>query len=98
MPLRSSSAFKRWRALRHSRTASSPLRARSRTASSAAPGTRTAFNSPDLDSRASIIASRRSVFTRSPERLGIDDGARTSQSTPWEIRCRQITNPHGPAS
>ena len=98
MPLRSSSALSRWRALRHSRTASSRARTRSRTASSAASGTRTAVSSPDATSRASIIASRRSVLTRSPERLGIDDGATTSQSMPCALRWRQITNPQGPAS
>ena len=48
----------------------SRARAKSRTASSAASGTRTAVRSPERDRRASIIASRR--FTRSPGRLGID--------------------------
>ena len=94
MPLRSSRAFKRWRALRHSRTASSRARTRSRTASSATSGTHTAVNSPARASRASMMASRRSVLTRSPERLGIDDGATTSQARPCALKCRQMTKPH----
>jgi hypothetical protein len=59
---------------------------------------RIAVSSPDLDSRAQVIASRRSVFTPSPQRFGIDDGVTPSQSMSCLLECRQITNPHGPAS
>ena len=62
------------------RSASSAARTRtrSRTASSAADGTRTGVSSPARCSRASRLASRLSVFTRSPGRRGISDGATTS--------------------
>ena len=29
---------------------------------------------------------------------GMDEGATTSHAMPWALRCRKITNPHGPAS
>ena len=40
----------------------------------------------------------RTGLTRSPERLGIDEGATTSQCSPCALRWRQTTNPQGPAS
>ena len=59
---------------RRSCTASVRARQRSRIASSLASGTCTALSSPARCSRASLRASRRSVLTRSPARLGISDG------------------------
>jgi crotonobetainyl-CoA:carnitine CoA-transferase CaiB-like acyl-CoA transferase len=47
---------------------------------------------------ASLRASRRSVFTRSPGRRGVSAGAMTAQSTPSERSCRCSSYPHGPAS
>ena len=40
----------------------------------------------------------RTGLTRSPERLGIDEGATTSQCSPCALRWRQTTKPQGPAS
>jgi hypothetical protein len=47
---------------------------------------------------ASWPASRRSVFTRSPARRGINDGAMTSHGIPCAVNARCSSNPHGPAS
>ncbi len=61
------------------RTASR-ARTRSRSASSSGPGTRTACSLPASSSRTSSSASRRSVFTRSPDARGILLGAATTHS------------------
>ncbi len=47
---------------------------------------------------ASCAASRRSVFTRSPARRGINAGAITSHGTSCAVRARWSSKPHGPAS
>jgi hypothetical protein len=60
--------------LRSSKT-SRRARTRSRTASSAGVGTRIAVSSPARCNRANRIASRLSVFTRSEDPFGINDGA-----------------------
>ena len=65
-----------------SMTMSARARHRSRTASSAGVGTRTEVSWPARNSTASRGASRRSVLTRSPGRVGINDGAITSQRIP----------------
>lgn len=46
------------------------------------------FSSPVRCSLASISASRRSVFTRSPVFTGMSDGATTMQSWPCATSCR----------
>jgi hypothetical protein len=46
----------------------------------------------------SSFASRRSVFTRSPARTGISDGATTSHGTPILVSSRHSADPPGPAS
>src|SRR6266446_7913956 len=51
-------------------------------ASWAASGIQIGVSSPARCSFASISASRRSVFTRSPALTGINDGATTTQSCP----------------
>jgi hypothetical protein len=48
--------------------------------------------------RASLIASRRSVFTRSPSFFGTRVGATTTHCTPNCASCQYSTNPVGPAS
>ncbi|HEX2340293.1 MAG TPA: hypothetical protein VHI98_07430 [Vicinamibacterales bacterium] len=47
---------------------------------------------------ASCRASRRSVLIRSPERRGINDGARISHGMPAVVRKRCKLNPQDPAS
>jgi hypothetical protein len=42
--------------------------------------------SPERASRASVMASRLSVFTRSPGRRGISEGAITKQGSPFRVR------------
>ena len=84
MALRSSKALSRWRALRHCGIAAfahGVLAGTHKIAHGFVAGTghTHAVRSPERDSRASIMASRRSVLTRSAERLGIDEGATTSQ-------------------
>jgi hypothetical protein len=87
-PCRISIAVSRcWARLRSASTAAR-TRARSRTASSAGAGTRTGVSSPARCSRASRIASRLSVLTRSDPPLGISDGATTSHATPIEASSR----------
>jgi integrase len=61
---------------------SSRTRTRSRMASSARVGTRTAMSSPARCSPARLRASMRSVFTLRPERRGMSVGAITSHSAP----------------
>ncbi len=61
---------------------SARARHRSRTASSATVGTRTEESWLARNSNAILPASRRSVFTRSPGRAGMSDGAITSQTIP----------------
>jgi hypothetical protein len=58
----------------------SRARTRSRIASCRASGTQTAVSSPARCSLARLAASRRSVLTRSPARLGISEGATTTHS------------------
>ena len=60
-------------------------------------GARTATCPRDTAST-SFFASRRSVFTRSPARTGISDGATTSHATPIFVSSRHSANPPGPAS
>jgi hypothetical protein len=50
--------------------------------------THTAVSSPARCNLASVVASRRLVFTRSPGRLGISDGATTLQSWPSPLSSR----------
>ena len=57
-------------------------RTRSRIASCPGSGTHTGVSSPARCNRAKLAASRRSVLIRSPARLGIKDGATTTQSCP----------------
>ena len=61
-------------------------------------GTRTAVISPSRSSRARWTASLASVLTRSPERVGMSEGAMTSQRTPICRRRRAIQKPHPLAS
>ncbi|MER8543999.1 hypothetical protein NKH17_32455 [Mesorhizobium sp. M1334] len=49
-------------------------------ASCTASGTQIPFSSPARSNRAKLIASRRFALTHSPRRLGISEGATTSQS------------------
>ena len=95
---RSRNAPRRWRALRSASFRSDRARTRSRIASWSSSGTHTAVNSPPRDSRASLRASRRSVFTRSAGALGMRDGATTSQSKPRPRNWRYNPYPQGPAS
>jgi len=69
-------------------TMSARARQRSRTASSAWLGTRTAVSCPARSNRARRRASRLSVFTLSPGAVGMREGAITSQRTPiaWSWR------------
>jgi hypothetical protein len=69
-------------------TAVPRARTRSRIASCAASGTQTAVNSPALCNLASIAASRRLVFTRSPGFFGINEGATTVQLWPSPLSSR----------
>src|SRR3954463_5341778 len=69
-----------WRLRRRSSTAASRARTRSRKASWASSGTHTGVSSPARNNRASEIASRRLVLTRTPGLRGISDGATTMQS------------------
>ena len=64
------------------RTAASRARTRSRIASWAGSGTHTDDSSPARCNLARLIASRRSVLTRSPGLRGINDGATTTHSCP----------------
>ena len=95
--LRSSSAFNRWRALRcfvHGAIASAH-----QVAQRLVQGVRHAHGT-DFPARArcaSINASRRSALTRSPERLGMDEGATTSQWQSSAARWRCSTKPQGHA-
>jgi len=61
-------------------------------------GTVMAVSSPARCSLAGFDASRRSVFTRSPARTGMSDGATTSQTIPMPVSSRCSSKPHGPAS
>jgi hypothetical protein len=63
----------RCRSFRTSFTAASRAQTRSRIASCASSGTQTDVSSPARERRASTPASRRSVLTRSPGRLGVRD-------------------------
>jgi hypothetical protein len=63
-------------------TMSARARHRSRTASSATVGTRTAVSWLARNSTARRRASRLSVLTRSPWRVGINEGAITSHRIP----------------
>ena len=76
-PRRSRNFERRWRERIRSLRASSMQRTRSRKRSSASLGTNAKRSSPAANSRTSRLASRRSVFTRSPGALGIDPGATT---------------------
>src|SRR5476649_1260956 len=67
--------FNAWRARLSASRAPAHTRARSRNASSSTVGTCTALRSPARSERTSLTASRRSVFTRSPARRGISEGA-----------------------
>ena len=78
----------RLRARVRSWTMSPRVRHRSRTPSWAGVGMATGVSSPARCSPASRLASRRSVFTRSPEPFGIKEGATTSQRTPIEVSRR----------
>jgi len=78
--------------------AASRARTMSRNASVCLSGTQTAVRSPLRCARASFTASRRSVFTRSPDRTGTSVGAITSQATPIAASCQYSAYPHGPAS
>jgi hypothetical protein len=66
--------------------AAARVRTRSRIASWSASGTHTAVSSPARNSLACVVASRRSVLTRSPGRRGISDGATTMQAYPRPCR------------
>jgi hypothetical protein len=67
---------------------SSRARVKSLIASCSLAGTHTGVSSPDRCNRLSVLASLRSVFTRSPVFLGISDGATTSHCCPRSINCR----------
>jgi hypothetical protein len=69
-------------------TMSARARHRSRTASSLMVGTRTEDNCPARNNNARLRASRVSVLTRSPGRVGIKEGAITSQRIPNERSTR----------
>ncbi len=73
-------------------------RTKSRIASCPASGIQMGVSSPARCSLASIMASRRSVFTRSPAFIGISDGATTTQSCPSLVSKRCSPYPQGPAS
>ena len=83
---RSTKALSRhWASLR-SLITSSRARVRSRIASSSTVGTYTGVRSPERARRASCIASRRSVLTRTPACWGISDGATTQPSSSFFCR------------
>ena len=77
---RSTQAWRRRVAACRSRRVSSRARRRSRIASSSTAGTYPGVRSPARMSRANGLASRRSVVTRSPAFLGINEGATTQQT------------------
>jgi hypothetical protein len=79
---RSTQALSRNVAAFSSRRVSSRARLRSRMAASAAAGPYTGVRSPERMRRASCLASRRSVVTRSPALLGIREGATPQQTSP----------------
>ena len=89
---------RRWRERIRSLRASSVQRTKSRKRSSASLGTNAKPSSPAANSRTRRLASRRSVFTRSPGALGIDPGATTRISRPRCSATRARANPVGPAS
>ena len=76
---------------------SSRALSRSRSPSSSGVGGDTNRNIPARYKPTSFFASRRSVFTRSPARTGINDGATTSHATPILVSSRHSANPPGPA-
>ena len=84
-------------AIRAQRT-SSRASSKSRSPSSSGVGGCTNRNMPARYSETSFFASRRSVFTRSPARTVISDGATTSHATPSFVNNRHSANPPGPAS
>lgn len=73
-PMSQQKAWRCCRALPSTRIAVARALTKSRIASCAASGTHTAVSSPLRCSLASIAASRRSVFTRSPAFIGISEG------------------------
>jgi putative transposase len=75
-----------------------PSTARSRSASYSSPGTRTACSLPANNNLTRCSASRRSVFTRSPDARGILLGAATTHSIPRLASSRARPYPVGPAS
>ena len=79
-----------------------PVAPRSRSKSAIAgseggPPARAKGSSPPAYRRASLRASRRSVFTRSPGRLGTSPGAATSQAMPRSLRWRIKAKPGWPS-
>lgn len=87
-PCRRRRPIKRCRAFRSASTMSARARTRPRMASCSGSGTQTGVGSPARCSRASAVASRRSVLTRSPGLRGTRLGATTTQSWPRSRRCR----------
>ena len=77
-----------WRLRRRSSTAASLARTSSRMASCASSGTQTAVSSPARRRRASCVASRLLVLTRSPGLRGISEGATTVHWCPMVVSCR----------
>jgi hypothetical protein len=73
-------ALRRHLAAFRSRRVSARARLRSRRASASPAGTETGVRSPERLSRASGLASRRSVLPRSPVLVGIKEGATTQQT------------------
>jgi hypothetical protein len=75
-------------AVLRARRASARARHRSRIASSSPWGTETGVRSPERLRRASVSASRRLVWTRSPGFGGMNEGAITQQTCPFLVRER----------
>ena len=85
---RRSKALSRHGAVVRARRASVRARPRSRIAASSPWGTETGVRSPERLRRASVMASRRWVVTRSPGFWGLKEGATTPQTWPVWVRER----------
>jgi hypothetical protein len=83
---RSRTALRRHFAALRAWLASARARHRARSASSSPLGPETGGRSPERIKRASVIASRRLVLTRSPGFLGINEGAMPQQTGPFWVR------------
>ena len=83
-----------WRACRVAARA----RLRSRLAAAGPAGTETGGRSPERMRRATGMASRRAVWTRSPGCCGSTAGATTPPPGPWGVSSRASPEPPGPAS